>query len=148
MIVDSILATPGLIERIREAGDRGALVIVVTHILRDQLAATSDETRRGQLLSVYEALPKEAVPTSAFVLGASRLDSGELGDDATAISIGKLKTPGGLRGSKDALLALTASEKADVLVTEDGDLRKRLDSSVRCEFWDFEHFRQFVESAR
>ena len=147
MIVDNILGTPGLIERIQHAGAQGVLVIVVTHILRDQLSDTKDETKRRQLLEVYEALPKDLAPTNAFVLDVSRLGGAELADEATAASVGRLRTSSkDFGGIKDALLAITASGKADVLVTEDRKLRRHVSvSTLRCEVWDFARFRQFVE---
>src|SRR5438874_13547383 len=69
MIVDLILTTLGLTEKIQRAGAQGALVIVETHILQDQLSATREPACRRRLLEVYDALPKETVATSGFVLG-------------------------------------------------------------------------------
>ena len=154
MIVDKILETRGLIERIQQAGAQGVLVIVETHVLREQLSDTPNEAKRRQLLEVYEALPKDLVPTSAFVLDVSPLvadvsppGGAEPADEATAASVDRLKTPSKDSGGiKDALLAATASGKADVLVTEDTGLLKRVPvSPLRCEVWDFARFRQFVE---
>lgn len=115
-IVDLILDTPGALEAVR-AADPSKLIIVGTHIVRDELAATKDPDRRGCLLGVYEALPKEAVATHGFVLGLSRLGEARLGDGReSGISLEEVKTKG--RGAlKDALLATTASGEADVLVT-------------------------------
>ncbi len=41
MIVDRILATPGLLGKIRVAAGQRTLVIIETHILRDQLSSPS-----------------------------------------------------------------------------------------------------------
>lgn len=76
MIVDRIMETPGLLGAIQRAGERGALGIVATHLLRDGLAATPDPERRKRLLATFDALPKEEVPTRGFVLGVTALGGG------------------------------------------------------------------------
>ncbi len=71
-------------------------------------------------------------------MDVSRLDAADLPDEATAASVGRLTTPGGLRGRVDALLAVTASGKADVLVIEDRDLLRHLARSpCGCAVWRF-----------
>jgi hypothetical protein len=145
MVVDGVLATPGLLQRIQDAHARGALVIVTTHLLKDQLAETKDEARRLELLAVYDALPKTHVATAGFVLDVSRLGEAALSADAGAASLSRLKTPG-RGGMHDALLAMTASGHADALVTEDGDLVKRVGTEkIRCAVWSFGDFRSYVE---
>ena len=141
MIIDHIADASGLVERIQHAIANGMLTIVETHILRDQLSQTPDEPRRTLLLRVYDALPKVAVSTSGFVLDVSRLGGADLGDE----SLEGLATKG--RGRmQDALLASTASGKADILVTEDRDLLEKLKTKkLRCEMWTFAEFRRFVE---
>jgi hypothetical protein len=120
------------------------VVIVETHLLKDQLAETRDESRRRQLLDAYSALPKQSVPTAAFVLDVSRLGAATLGDDATSGALGRLKTSG-RGGMQDALIALTAAGSADVLVTEDGDLAKRA-VAEKVSIWSFADLRDYVES--
>lgn len=141
MIIDLIAATPGLVERIQRAAANGALVIIETHILRDQLSNTADPERRRLLLQVYDALPKRAVETRGIVLDVSRFDEAEFCDSDVA----GLAT-GGRGGMHDALLASTALAKADVLVTEDTTLRKKVKKlQPGCEVWTWADFRRFVE---
>jgi hypothetical protein len=74
------------------------------------------------MLDSSESVAEEvAVSTTDFAHDVSRLDRAELGS-------GSLQTlvTGGRGGTQNALLAATASEKADILVTEDGALRKKL----------------------
>lgn len=147
MIADRIMERPGLLRAIRRAAGCGALVIVATHILRDGLAQTSDPERRRRLLATCDELPKEEVPTRGLVLDVSQLDEARLGDGAeSGVSLGQLKTRG--RGAwKDALIATTASGDADVLVTEDKDLAKRVRAArARCAVWNFAEFARFVQA--
>jgi hypothetical protein len=148
MIVDKIEEAPEVLDMIAVAYSRGALVIVETHLLKDQISAIRDEARRGLLLAIYDALPKTQIATSGFVLDVSRLGYADLGDEATSAALYSMKTPG-RGGMQDALLALTASGRADVLVTEDSALTKRVAAAgVRCEVWSFTEFRQYVEAAQ
>ncbi len=143
MIISRIAETAGLVQRIQRASANGSLTIVETHLLRDQLSQTPDAARRTLLLRVYDALPMVAVPTSGFVLDVSRLDDGEFGDES--VDLEGLAT-GGRGRMQDALLASTASGKADVIVTEDGDLRKTVNAKkLQCKVWSFADFSRFVE---
>jgi hypothetical protein len=147
MIVDLIMETPGLLESIRMAADRGALVIITTHIQVDQLAAAQGAEWREKLLATYDALSNETIPTRGFVLGISRLDHARLGDgEESDVSLEMVKT-GGRGGLHDALIAMTASRDADVLVTEDENLMKKARAAgVNCEIWTFQQFVAFVQA--
>jgi hypothetical protein len=145
-IIDRFLEMPDLIDKIQQAAKRGSLTIIETHILRDQLEATKDEQRRARLLAVYEALPKTPVATSAFILDASRLDVATPGDESMSASIGRLKPSRDLGGLKDALLAVTAAGKADVLVTEDTRLKRKI-GGTSISAWGFDQFYEFIKTA-
>ncbi len=149
-IVDLIAATAGVLEAIARAAKARRLIFVTPHIIRDQLSATRDPARRHLLLNAYDALPTESVPTHGFVLDVSVLgeEAGEgarLGDGGeSGVSLFEVKT-GGRGGMQDALLATTASGVADVLVTEDQDLCKKVEaSSARCALWSFDELVAFV----
>lgn len=146
-IVDRISDDPRLFEEIKMLG-HSKLVIVLSHIIRDELEATPDSCRREKLLRVLDSLPKENVATHGFVLGISRLGEARLGNGKeTGISLDQVKTKG--RGAlMDALVATTASGEADVLVTDDDELAKRMRSSAaRCEIWSFQDFVRFIRGA-
>ncbi len=81
MIIDRILEVAGLVERIQFAVANGSLMIVETHILRDQLSKIRNPAQRTLLLGVYDALPKVTVPTSGIVLDVSRLGGAEFVDE-------------------------------------------------------------------
>jgi hypothetical protein len=147
-IVDLILDTPRALECLHLAAVAGRLLFLGLHIVRDQLAATGNEARRRRLLETYAALPKEEFPTHGFVLGVSRLGEATLGDGReSGISLHAVKT-GGRGGMHDALIATTASGRADVLVTEDQDLRRKVTASAaRCEVWSFGQLIDFARAA-
>lgn len=147
MIVDQIMETPGLLESIQRAAGSRRLTFIATHILHDQLAATQDPERREKLLATLEALPKENIPTRGFVLDISRLDEARLGDGIeSGVSLGQVKT-GGRGGRQDALVATTAAGDADLLVTEDETLAKKVRTvGANCEVWNFAKFVEFVKA--
>ncbi len=62
------------------------------------------------------------------------------------MSLEMVKT-GGRGGLHDALIAMTASRDADVLVTEDENLMKKARAAgVNCEIWTFQQFVAFVQA--
>ena len=141
MVIDLIADTPYLLERVQRAIANGLLTIVETHILRTQLSATPCEARRTRLLDVFEVLPKIQITTHGFVFGVSALAKADLGYEG----LEGLKTPG-RGGMHDALLAATASAKADALVTRDVELAKKVKAkNLPCELWSLEDFQHFVE---
>ncbi len=147
MIIDLIRDTPGLLELIQAAAVKGALVIISSHILRDQLQATSDPIRRVELLATYDALPKQEVATHGFVLDVSRLGEARLGNGRGAGITLKEAETGGRGGIHDALIATTASWEAEVLVTEDKELAHKVKkSAVKCEVWGLRQFEAFVKA--
>lgn len=146
-IVDAIGATPGLLSAIQRAYRAGALELVTTHIQSDELAEITDPDKRARLLAIYNALPTSWVPTDGFVLGYSRLDMARLGGgEWTGVSIDDLDSPH-RKHRRDALIGTTAAGEADVLVTNDRRLARRMrGASAPCEIWGFDQFRRFVES--
>jgi len=149
-IVDKIADTDGFLEAMKRAGEARRLVVVISHVIRDQLTAiTRDTARRHLLLNTYDALPAESVSTHGFGLDVSRLDEARLGDDReSGASLSALK-PSGRGGMQDALIAATASGEADILVSEDHDLCKKVKaSSALCVVWSFADLVAFVNGER
>jgi hypothetical protein len=144
-IVDLIADTAGALDAIQRAGSAGRLIIVTSHIIRDQLAATPNPTRRDMLLNTYDALPAQDVPTHGVVLDVSKFDEARFEDEQeTGISLSEVTTRG-RGGIHDALIATTASGEAAGLVTEDRELRRRIESSTaRCAVWSFGDLMEFV----
>lgn len=147
MIVDKIMDTPDFLATLQRAGAEGHLIIVGSHVVRNQLEATRDTDRRSRLLATYDALPLQTVATRGFILGISALGGARLVDGSeSGVSVDEAKTrgPGALH---DALIATTASGEADVLVTEEADLTKKVKASrARCGVWSFGEFETFARS--
>lgn len=135
-VVDVLADTAGLLDLSKRAHGAGELVFVVSHVIHDELAATPDQTRRAHLLAAYEALPKRIVATHGAAWNVSRWGEAAWGDGSeSGVSIGQIVTPS--RGRvHDALIAITASGDADVLVTDDPRLAKAARrAGVRCDVW-------------
>jgi hypothetical protein len=146
--VDCLADTPGLLDAAQRAHARGALVFVVTHVVREQLAATKDVARRALLLRVWAAMPKVLVPTHGAAWQGSRWGESTWGDgEDSGVTLAEVRTQG--RGAmQDAVIATTAAGEADVLVTGDVRLREQVrQSTARCEVWSFEQLRDFIRAA-
>jgi hypothetical protein len=146
-IVDKIVDTTGFLLKVQAAAKKDCLIIISNHIVRDQLVDTPDVERRERLLDVYDSLPKKEVPTWGGIWGLSQWGKARWGDGSgSGVAIEDVRT-GGRGGSQDAVIATTASGDADVLVTEDKHLRKKLEkSTAHCEVWDFSKFETFVHA--
>jgi predicted nucleic acid-binding protein len=142
MIFDRIVADPAFTDEVREAAGSGSITIVTTHIQEDQITAIRDDEKREAILRI----PRSVVPTTGFAWDVSRLGMARLADDetnATLERIGQRHLP----TVKDALIAASARDEADALVTEDKDLRKRVQrEGLEVSLLTFEEFRRHVSS--
>ena len=106
---------------------------MVTHVQRDELNATSDPTRRAKLLSVFELVEADSIPTSTAIWDDSRWDEANWSDqdnlyENTLAELQKLdkatgKRPKGMNQSRDVRIAETAIKNGLTLVTDDKNLR-------------------------
>ena len=146
-VVDAIEASPGLLRAIQRAAASGELILLSSHVQGDELAATPDQERRAKLLNLYRALPVTTVATHGFVLGVSRLGMARLGDGSwTGVGIDDLDSKG-RKHRRDALIGVTAAGEADVFVTRERRLQRKMKAAgARCEIWDFDEFREYVLS--
>jgi hypothetical protein len=145
--VNRLADTPGLLDAAVRAHARGALVFVDTHIVGDQLAETPDAERRARLLDTWSAMPKVSVPTHGAVWNLSRWDKATWGDGAdSGVTVPTMRTEG-RGGLHDALIATTAAGAADVLVTNDDALAKRVRAAqVSCAVWSFGRLKGFIRA--
>lgn len=112
------------LESVVRAKVEGRVRILATHILRDELNATSDPEQWARLEAVRGRLAGEPVATTGVVLDVSRLDESTLFGWEDLDDYAEL-TADNPRHAKDALLALTARTHGAVLVTSDARLTKR-----------------------
>lgn len=146
-VVDAILASPGLLKAIHQAAASGELILVSSHVQEDELTATPNEERRAKLLALYRALPVTTVATHGFVIGVSRVGMARIGDGSrTGVAIDDLASKE-RKHRRDALIGVTAAGEADVLVTCERRLKRKMEAEgAPCKVWDFDEFRQYVLS--
>jgi hypothetical protein len=140
-IYDLVANTPGLVEAVNALQRRGALTILCTHIQEDELASIRDATKAARVA----AIQRTRAPTAGGVYGVSKYGAGTYGDGSdSGISIDEVRASS-KRHTRDALIATSSSKHADVLVTEDGRLARRLNHlTPRCQVWSFSEFQQWV----
>lgn len=101
------------------------LLLLTTHVQRDELHAVADAQRRERLVEVLcLATP---VATGSFVLGSSRIGEARLTSDSDAIQFDRTMRNGmsDARGTNDALIISTAKVEAAILVSQDRRCRAR-----------------------
>jgi len=140
-----MLDNPELLETIRMAAQRLNFIFIGNHVILDQLTATPNEDRRIKLLAIYNSLPKEDVLTRGAYYGISRYGQAKYADDSnTGMSLSQVKTSG-KGGAHDALIAMTASGEADVLITDDSQLAKKMrKNGAACVVRTFQEFICFL----
>lgn len=140
-IYDRIITESGLAERLNLLSKVGKLEILATHIQQDEIAAITDERKR----TAVQQIMTRCVPTSGAIWGVSKWGMCTWGDgSAGGFSIDKIRSPS--KGhTADGLIATTAAKDADVLVTEDSRLTKRLKAlDSQCAVWEHSRFRTYV----
>jgi hypothetical protein len=134
-IYDKIVGDDEVLRRLDR--DDCPVRIVATHVQDDEHAQIPDEQKR----QAFVRSPRRRVPTADFVIGFSRLDQARLGGGAAHDVVQGQAKPG--KHSRDGLIAGTAATDADVLVTEDGRLRRRA-QEAGVAVWAWEEFRDAV----
>lgn len=138
---DMIVERPGFMEKLNAAHDNGGLVILRTHIQEDELAAIPDPKKRAAVMEVAGT----KVATSGAVWDLSKWDEATWGDGAGDVRVGDVATTAG-NHMEDALIASTAAVEADVLVTNERRLPKRIWlAGSKLEVWNVEKFAAYVE---
>jgi len=119
----------------------GTIELISTHIQRDQILDIPDDPAKKAAL---EELLTHArmVGTRGVVLDLSRLDEARIGSDEDHKLIDHIGD------REDALIATTATNDADVLVTDDARFTSKLMSypGNRCEVIDFSQFEKRLKN--
>jgi hypothetical protein len=137
-IYDKFIEPPCILNRILELIGSQKIELLQPHIVRSQLAETTDISKRDKLLSI----PTRAVPLDGFLAGYSSAGD-RVGDGAGGIKIADiLKKKKPTRGHiEDALIATTAATEADAFVTEDKKLANKMRSAkLSIQLWTFADF--------
>ena len=117
MIHDKLVDEPRALQLAADLAANGSLVLLSTHIQRDEIAKTPDKERATLLSSV----PVEFVPTYGIVAGISRVGMARLSESEPFETL----RGGNLDHTEDALIAATAHYEDATLVTEDQTLASR-----------------------
>jgi hypothetical protein len=142
MIFDHIVADDALANSVVAAVRNGSIMIVTTHIQEDQIAVISDDKKREAILHI----PRAVVPTTGFAWDISRLGMAELADDETSATIERIGQRH-LPTVKDALIASSARDRADAIVTDDKTLQRRIRrEGLNVKVLTFEDFRRYIVS--
>lgn len=116
-------------DRVAEFIVRGALMLIATPILVDELAASP-------FGGLPDWFPITVEPENVAVIGFARIGMARLGDGEVYS-----KHRGSSNNIKDGVLADSADALADILVSEDGRCRKRLaEISSTCECMSYADF--------
>jgi hypothetical protein len=121
---DHLLVIEDAVDVLNDLTHRGRLVLMTTHVQRDELAATP-EPKRAQLLAAYDRLVMTQVPTAGAIWDVSKWDQAKWGDGNGTLRIGDIMTTNP-KDAEDALIAITAAADADILVTDEHELPKRI----------------------
>lgn len=145
-VVNRIADTKGLLEEICAVAKEGRIIIVGIPTVRNELEQTPDLDRRALLVGVYDQLPREDVLDQASAWDLSNWGQSLWGDGShTGVSVEATRTGNTRAGARDGIITVTASGKADVLVTEDRELKKKVcDSTAQCAVWTFEDLIRLV----
>jgi len=140
MEYDKLLNAPKTYERLLKLQSEGKIELLTTHIQRDEILAIGDVGKRGRLevLLVHARL----LGTRGAIFDVSRFGLARFGDAEDHALIEHIRGAGWERKSKDALIVATAVKDANVFVTDDKPLTRRLKSypSVKCDIINFEEF--------
>ena len=146
MVYDKLSVDRSSLENVIALCNAGRIEILQTHIQEDQLARTRDEGRRIRLLGVMHAIPASKVSTRGAAWGLSKWDRCRWSDASGGhIDVADRKPA----QHADALLVSTAASEADVFITEDKRLRKRVATlGLRLHVWTFDQFRDYLAATR
>jgi hypothetical protein len=122
--------------------------LLTTHIQADQIAEIPDEAKRELL----EGVNAEQVNTASMAWDISRWGRADWTSDVDVELIKFITSgtrPSSAKHMKDALIALTALRKADVLVTEDKRLLNQLARVLApnaLKVWNFAEFAAWIKA--
>lgn len=122
----------------------GQIEILITHIQEDELSRIPNKTKRELVMKV----PGNRVSTEGAIWNVSRYGEATFGSGGGDLKIEDIQK-GNPSHSEDALIATTAAAKADILVTDEGTLPKRIRTSgSKVKVWDFLEFQKYISNIK
>jgi predicted nucleic acid-binding protein len=122
-IHDAVAADADLKDLVERCQAAGQIVLTTTHVQLGELSRIPEPNDIGQA----NAIKAKRTGAAVFVLDYSRLDEDRLGSAETNAAFAALQK-GNLHHTGDAMIGATALSDADILVTNDGKLRKRFEA--------------------
>lgn len=134
---DLIAADQAVLGVLRECLAEGRIKLVSTHVQRDELSRTP-EPKRTALMAIYGLT--ESVSTIGAVWDVSRWDESSWASDEVSASIVALMA-GNPKHAEDALIAATAADEADILITNDTQLASKIQrAGLSVKVWSWGEF--------
>lgn len=143
-IFDCLADKPGIIPTINLLQENKKVALLSTHIQEDELSDIKDKAKSR----IISKIKRVQVNTEGAVYGVSKMGLSTYGDGGSSgVSIRDIQSPA-KNHTRDALIATSASKHADVLVTNDGRLCKRLEklTQKKCQVWNFSDLENWIIS--
>ena len=140
-IHDEIIATRGMPELLARLHTAGVLDILKTHIQEDEISEIPDIEKR----LLIRQIAGEKVISDGSIFGVSRFGESTFGSGSDPVKVETVQR-GNPKHAEDSLIASTAEVKADVFVTNDKQLARRIASTgTNLVVWDYAQFKKFAE---
>jgi predicted nucleic acid-binding protein len=142
---DKVIATPDLLSELERVIAEGRVELVSTHIQDDELDKVPDSAKKEALKKILT----RNVPTTEFVIGTSRIGQAKIGvGESCGIRYADIQR-GNPKHIEDALIALAAAAEADVLVTEETRLFKKVrTASTTLQVWKFVDLENYIKGLK
>ena len=148
-VFDKLANDPDTLTMVIELQAGGMIKLAITHAIEEQLTQAPLHVRKAA-----ETLNITAISTSGAVWGLSKWDQADWADEATEKRLNRVqgnKSKGKqvARHWADTLMSVTATNKADVFVSEDKTGRnavKRImaQDDLKLQVWCYEEFRLHI----
>lgn len=143
-VYDEVIAVPRFTDRLRAAIASGDIQIVTTHVQRDELSEIRDPVKLAATLDV----PGTVTATAGAAWNVSQWDQARW-DEGTGDIVYTDIFKSNPRDIEDALIAITAASEADVLVTQEKTLPKRIAATgSKLVVWNFDRLKRFVDELK
>jgi hypothetical protein len=146
MIYDRLAADPECQSLLIRRCEQGLVEVLVTHIQLDQLRATPDPRKRELLLATAKAIQAKRIPTDGGVWGMSRWGEFKWGGGTADVKVSDIAGENA-KHLADGLLVATAAAEADLFVTDEKRLPKKISRyQTKLKAISFPEFRKVLES--
>ena len=128
----------------------GTIKLMITHAIEEQLAKAPLHVRKAA-----ESLNLTATSTSGGVWDVSKHDQADWADDATEKRLNRVQGNNKSKGKQrnkhwiDTLMSVTATNKADVFVSEDKRVKPAVrrtvaEEGLQLQVWGYDEFRRHL----